>query len=1124
MAHNELDTLRHNLKRYTLKQYGEAMLRGLLITLVTAGVLWFVLSLAEYFGHFERSVRGWLFFAFVALTAGFFLVYIINPLLRAMGILPQKPAEKVARELGEQIQPIDDKLYNTIMLEQRGDKNNPLIQASLEQRARTLNQFDFSSAVDLSKFRLWLRYSLVVFGALIAVSLFNPEMAIESSSRLVNYSRDYTPPAPYSIIINNPSLEAVEGEPFVLDVSTQGSVTPDFLFMETNEARYRLKPTGDGRFTFEFVDPRSDVEFRIYGSEASTPRYTIKVLPVPRVVQNRVIADFPEYTGLKDEELVNRTALKVPEGTRLTWNIVGRNSDTLLAGGVLGTDISSTDQGSFVATHTAEKSGQLLFVLRGKNNLTDTMRIALEVIPDQYPRVMAEQFVDSLSGARFFKGAVSDDYGISSLHFVIQRTSDGQKPIDVVRQKLNMPNNVSQFSFSHMAVFDTLNISPGSPIIYYFEAADNDALHGPKIARSTMYEFKLPSAKEIADAAKTEAEKTKSLSEKQQNELSKINEELEKLRQELLNKKEPDWQDKQALEELIEKQKRMLEEFQQQSERQVNQLEKLKKTETFSEEILQKQERIQELFDKLFDEEFKEKYDQLQKMIDELDKRKMLKKIDEMKMDAESLEKELDRTLELFKELEFEMQLERVANKAEELKQKQDELNNKLESKSEDPSSLSDQQKELNKELDELKQEMNELERLNEALEKPSQLPDTKNDAEEADRAMQEAAEQMEQNNRKKAEESGEKASEKLNEMSKKMKSFQEAREQKQKTENLEDMRQLLENLIDLSHEQERILEQTKVTKPTDPKYMQAANEQKKLIDDTKVVEDSLLALSKRVEQLERTINDQVLKIKSNMQNALEAMTNQPPNETRRYNEMAQVSQQLAMTGLNELANLLDEIIRQAQQEMSSKMTGDGQCSKPGSGKPGKPSASDLRKMQENLNKQLQQLKEALEKGENQGGMQPGKQPGQMGSKMSRDLARMAAQQAAIREQLRELSNALDQKENGAKAGKQIRELEELMQRTEEDILYQRITQETIKRQQEIITRLLESEKAEREQEQEQKRESKRAIGSHQVPDEVWKEYEKKRERELELYETIPPDMKPYYRNIVNRYFSEFAE
>ena len=94
----------------------------------------------------------------------------------------------------------------------------------------------------------------------------------------------------------------------------------------------------------------------------------------------------------------------------------------------------------------------------------------------------------------------------------------------------------------------------------------------------------------------------------------------------------------------------------------------------------------------------------------------------------------------------------------------------------------------------------------------------------------------------------------------------------------------------------------------------------------------------------------------------------------------------------------------------------------------------------------------------------------------------------------------------------------------EEDIANDQITQETLNRQNEIIEHLLEAEKAEQERDKEEKREAKEAEQlPHQVQD-MLDEYKKNKLKQAELLKTIPPKLKPYYKEKVKEYFQNIDQ
>ena len=95
------------------------------------------------------------------------------------------------------------------------------------------------------------------------------------------------------------------------------------------------------------------------------------------------------------------------------------------------------------------------------------------------------------------------------------------------------------------------------------------------------------------------------------------------------------------------------------------------------------------------------------------------------------------------------------------------------------------------------------------------------------------------------------------------------------------------------------------------------------------------------------------------------------------------------------------------------------------------------------------------------------------------------------------------------------------MEQTETDLVNKRITQESMIRQQEIQTRLLEAEKAEREREQDNQRESKAARDFAPDYNLILQEYQKLKAKEVEQLKTIPPTLNYFYKEKISDYFKK---
>jgi isoleucyl-tRNA synthetase len=214
---------------------------------------------------------------------------------------------------------------------------------------------------------------------------------------------------------------------------------------------------------------------------------------------------------------------------------------------------------------------------------------------------------------------------------------------------------------------------------------------------------------------------------------------------------------------------------------------------------------------------------------------------------------------------------------------------------------------------------------------------------------------------------------------------------------------------------------------------------------------------------------------------------------------------------MNNLALLLNESLQSMQQQMNSQMEGSGQCSNPGGGRP-KPSPGGMEDMKEMLKKQLEQMK----KGQKPGGEKPEKGEGK-GGLGNKEISKMAAEQSAIRKKLEEIRNNLKDKKGGV--GDQLNELLKELEKQQKDLVNKNFNN-TLNRQKEILTRLLESEKAMNERGQEEKRESKTAKNHNQGNKIQIQEYNKTKLKNIEDIRSINPSYIKYYKEKANEYLN----
>lgn len=1089
------------LESFIRKYYKNLIIRGSIFSGILLLTAFLSVVLLEYFGHFGTITRTTIFYSFLILVIISLGHYVIRPALKLWKIGERLSYEQAASIVGNHFRNVSDKLLNILQLNKQVKQvESDLLLASIDQKAMELKPVPFTAAINFNENKRLLSFLLPIVLILGILMGLYPSLFSESTQRLIQHQKKFEPQAPFEFVIKNNSLEAVQQEDFTLDLSVQGNSIPDEVYIEVEESRYRLKKLKNGQFQYIFKNVQRATSFRFYSSGFFSKQYELNLISKPSLLKFEVFLDYPKYTGKKQESLRNKGDLIVPQGTKIKWVFETQNTKSLwleLPDTVVYTQAVNANSFEFITTAYRSFAYEVGMGNEKINKQKEEIAYNVSVIEDAFPTISVIEKIDSLSKrVRFFFGSVNDDYGITQLTFnyrlVSEKGGDSLATISLPISK----------TFYHTFDINTLKLKAGEQLDYYFEVWDNDGVNGRKSTRSKIWTYSSPTLSELEKKQEEFSASIKSEMEESIQEAKNIQEEVNKLKRKMTEKKSLDWDEKNKLKELLEQQKKLeerLEKIKTQNAQNNTEQNEYKNTD---ERILEKQERIQELFEQVMNEEMKEMFKELEKLLEDADKQKIQEMMDEMELSNEDIEKELDRTLELFKQLEFEQKMEETINKLDELAKKQEELAKKTKNGEQSKDELEKEQEKLNKEFEEVKKDLEDLEKKNEALEFPNDMEKTDQEQQDIEESMEQSSDELQQGKNKKASQSQQSAAEQMKSLSQKMKEMQEKMEQEANQEDIDALRQLLENLIQLSFDQEELMGEIKGLTKKDPKYFDIGKRQKKIQLDAQMIEDSLFALSKRNPEIESTVNREINEINQNIEQALHFIQ-------ERMTQQASAKQQYVMTATNNLALLLDEIVQQMQQQQSQQKFGEGSCSKPSGGPSPKP--GNMKQIQQQINKQIEQLKQ-------QGSMP---QPGGKGKgSMSKELAKLAAEQEALRNQIQKLSEEMGKE--GNKSGKgNLDRLSELMEETEKDLVNKQITNQTLKRQEEIMSRLLEHEKAEREREFDDKRESKEAVEFDRTNITDFPEYERLKQQELELLKTVSPEMNIFYKRKVTEYFQE---
>ena len=1091
----ESNSVFRNIHSYKKKYYKSFLIKSLLLSLTFLLSAFLFYSLLEYIGHFNQVVRGVFFYSYLVLLLYVFSQWIFFPVLKIFVERLQISDQEAAKNIGNFFPSVSDKLLNILQLYNKHPEDQGLVKASISQKSEEIKDIKFERAISISENKKYLRYLAIPFIIVLFLGISFPRVISDSSTRIVNYSKEYKPVAPFEFILNNRELLAFKNEDYDIQVSIRGETIPENVYLKLGERRIKLFSSNATNFSYTLKKIAKNVQFEFEAAGFSSEKYNLKVVNRPNIKNFNVELSYPAYLNRKDERHSNIGTLQVPEGTGIKWQFQTLFTDSISINFMKDKEIfeaKKIEEQLYMADKQALSSSPYEVVLVNEfARNKDKIMYQLEVIPDEFPQISVQQYIDTvLYDYMILGGNIADDHGFSDLrlYYKIVTASNDQVLGSGRYQRINFdPDKTSQGFYFNWSL-DSLLLSDSDQIEYYLEVRDNDGINGSKASRTGLYYFRIPDKKEREEDLKKSTQSAENQIDKSLNMAKELNEKIEEVESRLKGKKQMNWQDQKLLDEMIKDKEKLDNEITKLQElNQANNM-KLEKFNELDADLIKKVDQLQQLMDELLDEETKKLFEELKKLLEEKkdisEVKSLLERID---FKQDNFEQELERTLELFKRMKFEIQLEKAIEDINELQDKQEGLSKETEDRKNDIQDIKQEQENLNKDFENVEESLDDLIDINQDLAFPKPMKITKEQEEKIKNSQKEAMDQLENNKRKDASKSQQNASEQMQELSESMKQMQSSGDMTMMMENYNSLRLIVDNLIKLSFSQEEIMLSFRSVNQSDPRFITLSQRQLSLKDDAKVIEDSLMALSKRVFQISSFITREVNEMNKYMDESVVSLR-------ERKKSQAVGKQQFSMTSMNNLALLLDDVLSSMQQQlaMAMGMPSQGQQSQQ------QPSMSELQKQ---LNEQISELKKS----------------GKKGKALSEELAKLAAGQEEIRRKLQEEEEKLNNMDgNGQKLG----DIAGKMEQTEIDLVNKRLTEQLIKRQEEILTRLLQAEDAMREQELDKEREAKSAKQLERPVPPEFEDYLKLKEKEIELLRTVPPKLNPYYKKEVMEYFN----
>ena len=887
--------------------------------------------------------------------------------------------------------------------------------------------------------------SVVLFGFL-SFTLSEP------ASRTIQFWENFSKPNPYHYTITPGNVVVEHGTTFSPKIEFTDGNLPNQVrlsFKTDVEESYRSRPVQNmenNSFHTSDIELTNTISYRFEMDGFLSDEYIAEVRLQPRFEELIAEVNPPDYTQLSSSEFTYPfSEISFYLGSEITFR--GRTNKELISVSVNGSEITETphyqqENGKTEISFTIapEKSDTLTFLMTDVDELQNSnlYRTIIQVTEDRPPNVVIIEPTGTIQSSNpdflDISYRATDDFGLvrAQLRWDLRRAFV-ENPIQE-NEPLSRPGN--GYTESYRWDLSRLELRPRDEVQFRVRVWDNDEISGPKYSDSNIVTLIVPSlAASFEELDRRERDVQGELDDISEN-FRNMEREYEEFLDRLRQNPEGGFEEEQMLEEIREQQSGIDEAIQQMNE-QFEQLQsEIMQNDNVSEDTQRAYRELQQLMRELDDPSLREAMEELQRALESMSPDEIERALENLNFNENLYRERLERTVELFKQLKMNSDLDKLARQYEDLSERispqedqtLENLQNELNNSSDDIKSISEQLENLDQnpprrseqQIRQLKEEsQSKLNEISEQLEELSrQTEDERNrGGEQTEDSIQNEQQQI---------------SNQLQEQAEKIRSARSDKSGQQIQINILALQQSLYTLLELSDLQEYITKTAAETRSRSQGFVELARNQKNVSDQFSVTADTLFKVSSELPGVPNRINRKKAKVERSLANSLDEMV-------ERNQRNASISSRESFAGINDLASMLASLIDQLMDQQN----GDG------GGMSMQQMIEQMQQMsgdQQQLNQQLQELINDI-------------QGDRLSQEQSERLDQLARQQNEIRRQLREL-----QQRGAFESGDRVlSELQRMMDEMEDSINDMRggLTDPIMTdRQQNILSRMLDAEQA----------------------------------------------------------------
>ena len=1038
------------LTTYRKKQALNFFVKETSTTIITFSLIFLLIIFFEFIFYIQQPLRESIILLYMNLFFIALSFLLIKFIIHYYSFFDYKNKLEISKEIGKKYKNIKDQLINVLQI--NNDKNNTnkdlkkFAKQSVYKKLKAINldEFNKSNRLEITKLSLIIITIMTIF--------FIPTIN-DTTNRLIQYNKDFYPPMPFNLQSITKSGSALSNDNIEIKIQGTGELPDSILiYWVENNIKYQKSIAKKNR-TYSFILNNVNKNFEYWASylnpnflstwdQISTKKYSIKILQRPKITNINFTIDPPKYTGLDTftNSLKNLNQIQIPIGSKVSIN---GQSDKNLNSAWLNTIDNRInlhiDDKKF--NKNIELKNDMIFTLHCLDNELipnlNPKQYSLIVKNDNSPNISiqkpAKEFEINELMVIPINANIIDDYGLKEIFIEYQILSEDFPQFNQKKEKIKLDYSVDGFKKYNLNFnwdINSLPISMGDELHFQIVAIDNNEIDGNQISKSETIVGKFPSLESLFTEIEEIETNTQDIMEEINSSIEEITEMTEDMKMELLKSDETNWEQEKKIEDSfkeIEEINSQIEEIEKNIEEIIK---KANENQLFDDDLINKFEKFQSLIQEMMSQELYEAMQSLQDALKNMDMKKISEALENYNFNMEQFEKQLDQYMEMFEMALAEQKLNELAEKIENMIKKQtdiiEDINNNEDEYIIDKKTTKqeDRYNEFNQMLDETTKLIDKLS--NNISNQLSDLSDS-NLNQETKELMNEQIKSINKNLSETGKNNLQDIEEIINEINN---NFKEELSNKLTKEFI----RIIDSLLAMSNQQEKIILDASGLRSRSP-YLKEINRKQDSIDrQLNQITKQLQDLSNSTFYVNPKINRQIGGLKSSIAKAISNIEQKKVNTA--FNEQKEV-----LKYINNITYLL--LLSMEEMQSSDSVSGFEKFME---------SLEQMSNKQQGINQMTMQL-------------------GQMGMMQQKSiLEELLKQQSELKQQLEDLIGDNPGEETGglSNAGE---EMDEVIL----DLKNNNINRETIKRQQRILSKMLDSQKSLTQKDFSKKRISKSA-------------------------------------------------